>query len=50
MNQGEDLLSLIQRARRVPITPAQVEGARRRFGYGNLALENPRITRELDGT
>ena len=39
---------LIEEARKAPpMTPAEREEQRRSFAYGNLAIENPRITRAM---
>lgn len=39
---------LIEQSRRLPpMTDAQREEQRRSFAYGNTAIENPRITREM---
>ena len=43
----EDLKSLLEAAKRIASTPAQREEQRRSFAYGNTALENDRITREM---
>lgn len=43
----DDLRSLIERARRVQMTPDEIERQRRSFAYGNVAIENPRVTREI---
>jgi hypothetical protein len=44
---GEELKTLIEIARRVTPTPEHREEQRRSFAYGNTALENARITREM---
>jgi hypothetical protein len=38
---------LLASARRAEMTPEQREEQRRSFAYGNTALENPRITRQI---
>lgn len=40
--------ALIEAARkRPPMTPAEIREQRISFAYGNAAMENPRITREM---
>lgn len=41
------LSRLVELARRVEMTPEQKEAQRRSLAYGNTALENDRITREM---
>jgi hypothetical protein len=43
----KDLEELIDRARKIEMTPAQAAEQRRSFAYGNTHIENERITREL---
>ncbi len=43
----ESLSRLIEMSRSVRATAAQQEEQRRSFAFGNTALENPRITREM---
>ncbi|WP_398483426.1 hypothetical protein [Tardiphaga sp.] len=43
----EDLKELIERARQIEMTPAQLGEQRRSFAYGNTHIENERITREM---
>lgn len=43
----EDLIAL---AKTVTMTPAEQEAQRRSFAYGNVAIENPNVTRELVDT
>lgn len=43
----DDLEYLIEQAKKITMTPAQVEEQRRSFAYGNTAFENPRITRAM---
>jgi hypothetical protein len=38
---------LIEKARRIQMTPEQAREQRQSFVYGNTNIENPRITREL---
>lgn len=38
---------LIEKARRIQMTPEQAREQRRSFVYGNTHIENPRITRDL---
>lgn len=42
-----DLKELIERARRIEMTPDQLGEQRRSFAYGNTHIENDRITREM---
>jgi hypothetical protein len=42
-----DIAILIEAARHVTMTPADREAQRRSFAFGNCAIENPLITREL---
>ena len=42
-----DVEKLVKLAKNVPETPADREKQRRSFAYGNTAIENPRITREM---
>jgi hypothetical protein len=44
---NRDLASLVVRVRSVQVTPSQREEHRRSFAFGNLSIENPRVTREL---
>ncbi len=43
----EELKQLIEKARSVKMTAEDRERQRRSFAYGNTALENPLITREM---
>ncbi len=43
----EGLMKLIEMSRSVRVSAAQQEEQRRSFAFGNTALENPRITREM---
>jgi hypothetical protein len=38
---------LIERARKIQMTPSQLAMQRRSFAYGNTHIENDRITREM---
>lgn len=42
-----DLKELVERARQIEMTPAQLGEQRRSFAYGNTHIENDRITREM---
>ena len=42
-----DLATLVERARRIQMTPAEREEQRRSFAYGNANIENPSVTREV---
>lgn len=44
---ADSLSRLIEMAKTVKMTEAQKEEQRRSFVYGNTAIENPMITREL---
>jgi hypothetical protein len=41
---SKDLLYLLEKAKNVRMTPAEVERQRRSFAYGNTNIENERIT------
>jgi hypothetical protein len=43
----KDLQELIERARKIEMTPAQLGEQRRSFAYGNTNIENERITRQM---
>ena len=43
----EHLQDLLEAAKNVVLTPEEKEQQRRSFAYGNLAIENPRITRGM---
>ena len=43
----EDLLKLIEAARKIAPSPAQRDEHRRSFVFGNTAIENDLITREM---
>jgi hypothetical protein len=47
MQMTEALKVLIEAAKKVRSTPAQMEEQRRSFAYGNTAFENSLITREM---
>jgi hypothetical protein len=47
MVMGQDLEELIERARKIEMTPSQEAAQRRSFAYGNTHIENERITREM---
>lgn len=38
---------LIEEAKAIVPTPQQREAQRRSFAYGNVKIENPRVTREM---
>jgi hypothetical protein len=42
-----DLKELVERARQIEMTPAQLGEQRRSFAYGNTHIENADITREM---
>jgi hypothetical protein len=43
----QDLKELIERARKIEMSPEQIGEQRRSFAYGNTHIENERITREM---
>ncbi len=43
----KELQELVERARKIQMTPDQVTAQRRSFAYGNTQIENDRITREM---
>ena len=43
---SEELQQLIEAARKVDMTPAQLEEQRRSFAFGNANIANQRVTRE----
>ena len=43
----KNLPDLLEAAKKVVPTPEEKEQQRRSFAYGNVAIENPRITREI---
>jgi len=43
----KDLRELVEKARKIQMTPTQQAEQRRSFAYGNTHIENSRITREL---
>jgi hypothetical protein len=44
---GTELEQLVERARKIEMTPQQLQEHRRSFVYGNTHIENDRITREM---
>jgi hypothetical protein len=38
---------LVEKAKKLTMTPEEVTAQRRSFAYGNSAFENPRITRDM---
>jgi hypothetical protein len=46
LSMSEELQKLLEKARRVQMTPEQAEEQRRSFAYGNTKIENDSITRE----
>jgi hypothetical protein len=42
---SDELRLLVERARRVQVSPADAEEQRRSFAYGNLRLEDDSVTR-----
>lgn len=43
----KELESLVERARKVEMTPAELREQRQSFVYGNTHIENDAITREM---
>ena len=43
----KELQELVERARKIEMTPDQVTAQRQSFAYGNTHIENDRITREM---
>lgn len=44
---SDDLKDLLERARKIKMTPEQQEEQRRSFAYGNTKIENDLITRDM---
>jgi hypothetical protein len=44
---AQELDELVERARKIQMTPGQVAAQRQSFAYGNTHIENDRITREM---
>lgn len=44
---AQDLAYLIEKARKIKMSPQQIVEQRRSFAYGNTAFENPKITRVM---
>lgn len=42
-----EVLALVEQARHRKMTPEQWEEQRRSFAYGNVAIENPHVTRAM---
>ncbi len=43
----KELQELVERARKIEMTPAQETAQRQSFAYGNTHIENDRITRQM---
>jgi len=43
--RAQELGRLLEAARHVKLTDADRDAQRRSFAYGNVAIENPRVTR-----
>ena len=43
----KELERLLEAARKAPMSPVEREAQRRSFAFGNTAIENPAITREM---
>jgi len=46
MFMTDNLKQLVEKAKRLEVSPEQKEEQRRSFAYGNTNIENPRITRQ----
>jgi hypothetical protein len=44
---NRELEDLVERARKITMTPSQIAAQRRSFAYGNTHIENDRFTREM---
>jgi len=42
-----DFSTLLEKAKRIEMTPAEKEEQRRSFAYGNANIENPAVTRAI---
>jgi len=42
-----DVDEMIERAKKLVVSPAEREAQRRSFAYGNSKIENDRVTREM---
>jgi hypothetical protein len=47
MTKEKELEQLVERARKIEMTPDQVTAQRQSFAYGNTHIENDRITRQM---
>jgi len=47
MTKEKELEQLVERARKIEMTPDQVTAQRQSFAYGNTHIENNRITRQM---
>ena len=43
----DELVQLIEKAKKIEMSPQQIAEQRRSFAYGNTHIENPRVTREM---
>ena len=43
----KELEQLVERARKIEMTPDQITAQRQSFAYGNTHIENDRITRQM---
>ena len=46
-SMSDDLAKLLEMAKKVTMTPEELEQQRRSFAYGNARIENDRITRAI---
>ena len=44
---SDELAKLLEMAKKVTMTPEELDQQRRSFAYGNAKIENDRITREI---
>jgi hypothetical protein len=47
VNMTDRLQQILDEAKKIVQTPQEKEEQRRSFAYGNIKIENPRITREM---
>lgn len=47
LKKDSELAALVERAPRTPMTSAERDAQVRSFAYGNLAIENPGVTRAM---
>lgn len=47
LKMTDELVQLIEKAKKIQMSPQQIAEQRRSFAYGNTHIENPRVTREM---